>query len=253
MLVVVSPAKRLTEGEALNKGASTPVFRDDANELARAARKLTAKDLQKLMGISPALGELNKNRFTVFGSGEGERPAIELFAGDTYAGLEAHTMEEDELRYAQDHLGILSGLYGLLRPLDQIAPYRLEMGTRMKNVRGKNLYEFWDDRIATELNARAGATESQTLINCASVEYFSAVKQEALNMRVITPHFLDVKSGTPKVVSFFAKKARGSMARYIVQNRVRDPQDLKDFDLGGYCYQPDMSDGDTIVFLRPET
>ena len=252
MLVVVSPAKRLAEGEALKPAASTPVFHDDARQLAETARGLTSRDLEKLMGISPALGALNEQRFSVFGSGEGERPAIEMFAGDTYAGLEASSLNEDELRYAQDHLAILSGLYGLLRPMDQIAPHRLEMGTRMKNVRGKNLYEFWGDRIASELNSKAGSTDSDVLINCASVEYFSAVERDTLKPRIITPQFLDMKAGAPKVVSFFAKKARGSMARYIVQNRVRDPQDLKDFDLGGYKYQPDMGEDGTMVFLRDE-
>ncbi|MDE9451466.1 peroxide stress protein YaaA [Aliiroseovarius sp. Z3] len=250
MLVVVSPAKRLDEKPAKRTDGTHPVFQDQADILAQTARELTSKDLERLMHISPALGALNVERFAAFGGGAGEKPAIEMFAGDTYAGLDAGSLDEDELRYAQEHLCILSGLYGLLRPKDQIAPHRLEMGTRMKNQKGKNLYDFWADQIAKELNRRAENTSSNILVNCASVEYFSAVDLDALGLRVITPQFLEMKSGEPKVVSFFAKKARGSMARFIVQNRVRDPEALKDFDLGGYTYQPHMSEGDKLVFLR---
>ncbi|MCI2395774.1 peroxide stress protein YaaA [Aliiroseovarius sediminis] len=252
MLVVVSPAKRLDETPAKIDEGTQPVFRDQAEILAETARELSGDDLEKLMRISPALGTLNAARFADFGSGEGEKPAIEMFAGDTYAGLDAASLDEDEMRYAQDHLGILSGLYGLLRPMDKIAPHRLEMGTRMKNQRGKNLYEFWGDQIANELTRRAKATSSNILVNCASVEYFSAVDQDALDLRIITPQFLDMKAGQPKVISFFAKKARGAMARYIVQNRVRDLDGLQDFDLGGYRFQPDMGDEDSPVFLRDE-
>lgn len=253
MLVVVSPAKRLDEKPAKMTGGTRPVFQDQAETLAKAARKLSGKDLERLMHISPALGALNVERFAAFGGGAGEKPAIEMFAGDTYAGLDAGSLEEDELRYAQEHLCILSGLYGLLRPRDQIAPHRLEMGTRMKNQKGKNLYEFWADDIAKELNQRADSTSSDILVNCASVEYFSAVDRDALDLRVITPQFLEMKPGGPKVVSFFAKKARGAMARFIVQNRVRDPETLKHFDLGGYTFQPDMSEGDDLIFLRDES
>ena len=252
MLVVVSPAKRLDEKPAKTPAGSQPVFQDQACQLAAVARDLSSKDLERLMHISPALGALNVERFALFGSGTGEKPAIDMFAGDTYAGLDAGSLDDDELRYAQDHLSILSGLYGLLRPLDQIAPHRLEMGTRLKNQRGKNLYEFWAGSISSELNQRAKATSSNVLVNCASVEYFSAVDKDTLDLRVITPQFLDMKSGQPKVVSFFAKKARGAMARFIVQNRVRDPETLKGFDLGGYRYRPDMADGDSWVYLRDE-
>ncbi len=253
MLVIVSPAKRLDEKPAKRPAGTRPVFQKQAELLADTARGLTSSDLERLMHISPALGALNVERFAAFGSGVGEKPAIDLFAGDTYAGLDAASLDEDELRYAQDHLCILSGLYGLLRPRDQIAPHRLEMGTRMKNPGGRNLYEFWADSIATELNRRAKASASDILINCASVEYFSAVDRDALDLRVITPQFLELRSGQPKVVSFFAKKARGSMARFIVQNRPRRPEDLTDFDLGGYRYQPDMSTPDSPVFLRDES
>ncbi|MCK8485202.1 peroxide stress protein YaaA [Aliiroseovarius sp. S2029] len=253
MLVVVSPAKRLDEKPAKAPNGTRPVFQDQAEILAETARHLSGKDLERLMHISPSLGALNAERFKVFGSGAGEKPAIEMFAGDTYAGLDAASLDDDELRYAQDHLCILSGLYGLLRPQDQIAPHRLEMGTRMKTMRGKNLYEFWSDRIANALNRRADETSSKILVNCASVEYFSAVDADALDLQVVTPQFLEMRAGAPKVVSFFAKKARGAMARFIVQNRLRDPDDLMSFDLGGYRFQPGMSTPDRPVFLRDES
>lgn len=252
MLVVVSPAKRLDETVVETPDASRPVFYDHAMELGEKAKELSGEDLEKLMRISPALGALNAERFSNLGSGQGEKPAIQMFSGDTYTGLDAASLDQDELRYAQDHLSILSGLYGLLRPGDLIAPYRLEMGTRFENPRGKNLYEFWGDRISEELNSRAQSTGSGILVNCASVEYFTAVKQDVLNLRVITPQFLEMKAGQPKNVSFYSKKARGSMARFIVQNRLRDFESLKDFNLGGYQYQPEMSDGDNLVFLRDE-
>jgi cytoplasmic iron level regulating protein YaaA (DUF328/UPF0246 family) len=252
MLIVVSPAKRLDETESARAETSAPVFQDHADELATIARELTSADLEKLMHISPKLGALNVERFAAFGSGAGEKPAIDMFSGDTYAGLDASSLSDDEMRYAQDHLNILSGLYGLLRPLDNVAPYRLEMGTRLKNNRGKNLYEFWGDLIAKELNKRAKSVENDLLINCASVEYFSAIDLKALNLKIITPQFMEMKSGKPKIVSFFAKKARGAMARYIIQNRLRDPESLKDFELGGYKYNSDLSGTEKWVFLRDE-
>jgi len=252
MLVTVSPAKRLDENPARATGGTTPAFLDQAGILAETAGKLTGPELEKLMRISPKLGALNADRFAEFGSGKGEKQAVEMFAGDTYSGLEAASLDNEELTYAQSHLCILSGLYGLLRPQDRIAPHRLEMGSRLANARGKNLYAFWDDRIARELNARAEAAGTDVLVNCASVEYFSAVDPSALGLRVITPTFLEMRAGQPKVVSFFAKKARGSMARFMIQNRLRDPEALKEFDLGGYRFQPDRSGGDSLVFLRDE-
>lgn len=252
MLVTVSPAKKLDETAPRAAGGSQPVFADQATILAETAGQLTGPELEKLMHISAKLGALNADRFAAFGSGQGEKQAIEMFAGDTYTGLEAKSLEPEELSYAQDHLCILSGLYGLLRPQDRIAPHRLEMGSRLANARGKNLYAFWGDRIAQELNARAQVQNTNVLVNCASVEYFSAVDPKALSLRVITPTFLEMRAGKAKVVSFFAKKARGSMARFMIQNRLRDPEALKDFDLGGYRFQPDRSQGDSLVFLRNE-
>ncbi len=232
MLVVVSPAKRLDETAPKSEGGSQPTFLQHALELARTAGELSAAELEKLMHISPKLGALNADRFAAFGSGQGEKQALEMFAGDTYAGLDAPSLGEDARRYAQDHLCILSGLYGVLRPEDMIAPHRLEMGSKLQNVRGKNLYEFWGDRIAEEINARADETRSSVLLNCASVEYFSAANRKVLAPRVITPSFYEMKNGAPKIVSFYAKKARGSMARFVMENRLTEPDDLKGFDLG---------------------
>ena len=250
MLVLVSPAKKLDETPTQQKTATRPIFEKQAQELAGVAAKLSSADLQKLMHISVKLGDLNVERFAVFGTGQGEKAAVELFSGDTYTGLEAATLDPDEIAWAQDHFRMLSGLYGLLRPLDVIQPYRLEMGSRLKTKRGKNLYEFWHARIADALNAQAQVVGSDVLVNCASVEYFKAVDPAALKLRVITPVFMEDQQSGPKIVSFFAKKARGSMARFIIQRRLTDPEGVKEFDTGGYRYRADMSDGDRLVFLR---
>lgn len=257
MLVVLSPAKRLDWAPS-DPALSKPEFGDEALKLVKTARNLTLGDLQKLMHLSPDLAKLNRDRYKAFETepdAYATRAAVRGFAGDTYTGLEASSLEEDEMLWAQEHLRILSGLYGILRPLDAIQPHRLEMGSRLKTRRGKNLYEFWRDSIAKSLNAQAETLGTDTLVNCASQEYFGAVDPKALKLRVITPVFMEDKGGTPKIVSFFAKKARGSMARYIIQRRLSDPEGLKDFDLGGYAYQPDMSEEDKLVFLRaaPET
>lgn len=257
MLVVVSPAKRL-DWSPVEANTSQPDFQDEAVRLVKTARNLTLGDLQKLMSLSPDLAKLNRDRFKAFEvepDAFATRPAVYAFAGDTYIGLEAKSLDPEEMAWAQDHLRILSGLYGVLRPLDAMQPYRLEMGSRLKTRRGKNLYEFWRDSLSKKLNAQAAETGTETLINCASQEYFGAVDPKALKLRVVTPVFMELKNGQPKIVSFFAKKARGSMARFIIQNRLTDAEAIKDFDLGGYKFEPDMSEGDRWVFLRetPET
>ena len=173
------------------------------------------------------------------------------FAGDTFIGLDAGSMDSAVQERAQTHLRILSGLYGLLSPMDAIQPYRLEMGSRLKSRRGGNLYAYWRDQIAKALNADAEAAGTNILLNCASQEYFGAVDQKALKLQVISPQFFEVKNGTPKIVSFFAKKARGAMARYIIQHRLTDPIGLLDFDSGGYEYRADLSDDYKPVFVRP--
>ncbi len=254
MLVCISPAKKLDWSPVDRADLTRPDFGKEALSLAKTARGLTLQGLQDLMHISPDLARLNRDRFKAYSdapAADAVRPAALAFAGDTYQGLEAATFSDDDMRYAQDRLRILSGLYGVLRPLDQIQAYRLEMGSRLKTRRGKSLYEYWGADIAKALNAQAAAQDTDVLVNCASQEYFGAVDLKALKLRVITPQFLEVKDGTAKTVSFFAKKARGAMARFMVQNRVQDPAALADFDLGGYEYQPDQSTLQSPVFSRP--
>ncbi|KPD13330.1 peroxide stress protein YaaA [Phaeobacter sp. 11ANDIMAR09] len=252
MLVVVSPAKKLDWSER-DQEMTFPAFQSDAIALNAVARDLTVPELMKLMHISEDLAKLNYDRFRDFQADpktEDLRPAALAFAGDTYQGLEAASLEPEEMAWAQDHFRILSGLYGLLRPLDALQPYRLEMGSRLKNARGKNLYEYWGSQIAEALNAQAEEVGAQVLVNCASQEYFGAVDLKALKPQVVTPVFMEDKGGTPKVVSFYAKRARGAMARYVIQNRISDMAALQEFDTGGYAYQPTLSEPMKPVFLR---
>jgi uncharacterized protein len=214
------------------------------------ARQVPVAGLRKLMDLSEPLARLNAERFAAFG-GQPAKPAALIFAGDTYAGLEARTLDADGLRWAQGRLRILSGLYGLLRPLDAIEPYRLEMGSRLANPRGGDLYAFWGDRIAQALNAAAEAAGTTVLLNAASQEYFGAVDRRALQLRVVTPVFLDARDGAEgKVISFWAKRARGAIARYVAEHRLTDPDDLRGFESGGYAWQADLSEPDRPVFLR---
>lgn len=255
MLVVISPAKKLDWAER-DVATTIPDFLDAAAELAATARKLSVGDLKSLMSISETLATLNRDRFKSYVAAPEEdmtRPAALAFAGDTYQGLEADSLEAEELEFAQDHLRILSGLYGLLRPLDAIQPYRLEMGSKLKTKRGKTLYDYWGSGISEALNTQAQATQSDALVNCASQEYFGAVDLKALKLDVITPQFMEDKDDGkgPKIVSFYAKKARGAMARFIVQNRIKDAEGILDFDTGGYAYMPKLSKPDAPVFLRP--
>jgi len=249
MLVVVSPAKKLNMQPADGVVSTEPTFSRDAVELAAVARDLSLEDLQRLMGLSTNLAQLNADRFAAFGN-QDKKPAALAFAGDTYQGLEAASLDSDEMAWAQNHLRILSGLYGVLRPLDAIEPYRLEMGSRLKTSRGASLYDYWGQQLSDALNAHATATNSQVLVNCASQEYFGAVDLSVLTPQVITPVFMEYKAGKAKIVSFFAKKARGAMARYIIQNRLTQSDDLRGFNSGGYSYQPDQSDAQKWVFLR---
>jgi len=254
MLVVVSPAKSLNM-DPVELPATAPDFQQDAVRLSKTARNLSLKDLKGLMSISEDLARLNRDRFRVFAAepaAEATKPAALAFNGDTYQGLEARTLTEDDLAWAQDHLRILSGLYGLLRPLDAIQPYRLEMGSRLKTRRGKTLYDYWGDIIAKALHAQAEAVGTDTLINCASQEYFGAADRKALRLRVVTPVFMEIRGDKPRIVSFFAKRARGAMARFVIENRVTVPDEIKGFTSGGYAYDPDLSAGDKWVFLRDD-
>jgi len=223
MLVCISPAKALDWAERPGVDTTQPDFAQDAYVLAQTAQGLTLADLKKLMKLSDTLAQLNHDRFSAYQADpnpEITRPAAFAFNGDTYQGLDAASLDEADLRYAQDHLRILSGLYGVLRPLDAIQPYRLEMGSRLKNDRGANLYAYWGGQIAQALNTQATKAGSNILVNCASQEYFGAVDLTALDMTVITPQFLEIKDGHPKTISFYANRARGAIARYMIQNRV---------------------------------
>lgn len=254
MLVTISPAKRLDWADRPGVTLTEPVFGEDATYLAGVARRLSKPKLQQLMGISADLAKLNQTRFRDFADLPGAdllRPAAMAFAGDTYAGLEAASLDTDELDWAQDHLRILSGLYGLLRPLDGIQPYRLEMGSRLKTRKGPTLYAYWGARLAEALAAQAAQLSTDTLVACASTEYFSAVDPAAHGLQVISPVFLEDRGdGDAKIVSFYAKKARGAMARYIIQRRLTNPDGLRDFDLGGYRYDPARSRPEAPVFRR---
>ena len=253
MLTVISPAKSLDLTPVALPG-TTPAFQADAARLAATARGLTLRDLRGLMDISDDLARLNRDRFKTFAANPTPtqtKPTALAFAGDTYIGFDAKSLSADDLTYAQNHLRILSGLYGLLRPLDTIQPYRLEMGSRLKTRRGANLYEYWGDTVAKALREQAQAIGTDTLINCASQEYFHAADRKALKLRVITPVFLEQKNGKTSIVSFFAKRARGAMARFITVNRIADPAQIRQFNTGGYAFAPELSEGDTWVFVRP--
>ncbi|MGB0960620.1 MAG: peroxide stress protein YaaA [Halocynthiibacter sp.] len=256
MLVVTSPAKKLDMTPMETLLQSTARFEPEAFSLATVARDLSVGDLQKLMKISENIAKLNVERFREFAKTADQgtaKAAMFAFAGDTYVGLDAQTLDEVAARYAQDHYRILSGLYGVLRPFDLMQAYRLEMGSRLKTGRGKNLYEYWGDRVVRALEDDARAVGTDIIVNCASQEYFKTVSGQDHSLRIVTPVFMEEKSAGPKVVSFYAKRARGSMARFIVENQITDITALKDFDTGGYVFHREMSEGDTLTFIRPET
>ncbi|WP_237067910.1 peroxide stress protein YaaA [Microbulbifer guangxiensis] len=256
MLIVISPAKTLDyESEIPKLETTRPDFLDDSAKLIKELRELSPQDISSLMKISDKLGVLNYDRFQQWKrpfTDKNARPALLAFKGDVYTGLEAETMGKRDFAYAQKHLRMLSGLYGLLRPLDLMQPYRLEMGTRFANARGKNLYEFWGDTLTEALNQQLQSLKSRELVNLASNEYFKAVKPKLLEAEIITPHFRDLKNGEYKMISFFAKKARGMMSRWAIDKRVKKAEELKGFDGGGYAYNASLSKGNDWVFTRDE-
>ncbi|MFQ3249077.1 MAG: cytoplasmic iron level regulating protein YaaA (DUF328/UPF0246 family) [Glaciecola sp.] len=263
MLLVVSPAKNLDFESPLPTDEFTqPEMLNDAKKLVKTCKKLAPSDLASLMHISDKLSILNAERFSSFTTPftpENARQSIFAFNGDVYAGLDAKSLSEDDIQFAQKHLRILSGLYGLLRPLDLMQPYRLEMGTKLENARGKSLYEFWGNSITKELNKASKAAiegsshdSDEILINLASNEYFSSVKKKLLNAMIITPHFKDEKNGKYKIISFYAKKARGLMARYIIENKITSVSQLKSFDSAGYVFSEAESTATDLVFKRAE-
>ena len=254
MLTVLSPAKTLDyESPSITDQTSTPQFMDQSALLVDDARTMAPDDIRSLMGVSEAIASLNHERFMNWApesTTANAKQAILAFKGDVYTGLEAETMSTKDLEFAQVHLRILSGLYGLLRPLDLMQPYRLEMGLKFSNQRGKNLYEFWGERITDAINTDLSSAGTETLVNLASNEYFKAVKTKSLNADIITPQFKDLKNGQYKMISFFAKKARGVMARYIIDNQLTDPEQLKSFTGSGYYFSAEQSSGNNLVFLR---
>ncbi|MER2493744.1 peroxide stress protein YaaA [Catenovulum sediminis] len=254
MIIVVSPAKNLDYETPLPTNKySQPELLEESKILADICKTLTPLDLSNLMKISDKLAGLNAARFTEWQPNfnlENARQAIYAFNGDVYTGLDAYTLSDRDIDYAQNNLRILSGLYGLLKPLDLMQAYRLEMGTKLENPRGKNLYDFWGDIITQELNKSIASQQSNTLINLASNEYFKSVKKNSLSASIVTPEFRDWKNGQFKMISFFAKKARGLMARFIIQNKISNVADLKLFDAEGYTFNPALSTADKPVFTR---
>jgi len=254
MLIVVSPAKSLDfDSKARTRKFTEPQYLEESTQLVGQLRKLSPEDFSELMHISSDLGELNHMRYANWHTPfdlNNSKQAIFAFKGDVYIGLEAEKFSTADLNFAQNHLRILSGLYGLLRPLDLMQPYRLEMGSRFANKKGKNLYEFWDTKLTENLNELLEQEKRPLLVNLASKEYFSAIKPKSLNAEIISPVFKDFSNGKYKIVSFFAKKARGYMAAYIIQNRIKSPEKLKEFDVDGYRYSEEDSTPLQPVFLR---
>jgi cytoplasmic iron level regulating protein YaaA (DUF328/UPF0246 family) len=256
MLALLSPAKKLDLDTPPTTGIHTqPKLLDHAEQLMGITRGLSTGDLRDLMGISDALAELNQERFqqmhTPF-TPDNARPAAQTFAGEVYTALDAWSLDEDALAWSQDHVAILSGLYGLLRPLDLMQPYRLEMGTKLENPRGANLYSFWKPTLTEAVAEAVEGHDDPTIINLASTEYSKAVDLKKLGVPVITPKFQDVKNGKARTLFLFAKRARGWMVRWMVEQRATDPEQLKAFDVGGYRYDDDASDDRTWVFRRPQ-
>ena len=254
MLIVLSPAKALNfTPPDMPVAATTPAMGADIAELAAVTKTLSLRKIKSLMDLSDNLASLNRERFQAFDPAmeDGLQAAL-AFNGDVYAGLRARELDKRALAYAQNHVRILSGLYGLLRPLDVIQPYRLEMGTALKTKRGKTLYAYWGDKIAKALNTEAKGHRDPTLINAASQEYFGAVDRKTLNVPVIHLRFLEEKDGEAKVLSFFAKRARGAMARFAIDHRIERADDLKAFNADGYAFQPQASSETEWVYSRPQ-
>lgn len=254
MLLVVSPAKKLDfESPLATEKFSQPTLLEQSQLLIDDCVKLAPSDIASLMKLSDKLAGLNAARFGEWSmpfTQDNARQAILSFNGDVYTGLDAQTFSEDDFEFAQQHFRILSGLYGLLKPLDLMQAYRLEMGCKLGNSRGDNLYQFWGEIITNELNKAMSEQHDDILINLASTEYFKSVNKKLLKGTIITPTFKDWKNGQYKIISFFAKKARGLMARYIIQNKLMSVEQIKSFDLAGYQYDEAMSKGNDWVFTR---
>ena len=256
MLALISPAKKLDfESETTMAAHSQPDFLDQADKLVAAARKLSRAKLARTMNLSKNLADLNYQRFQdftpPFDLGNAKQAAL-VFNGDTYIGLQASTFDKKDFEFAQDHLRIISGLYGLLRPLDLIQPYRLEMGARFSPPRKKDLYDFWSGSLTDAIEKELAGHTDKSIINLASNEYFKAIDKKRINGNLITPAFKEIKDGETRMIGLFAKQARGMMARYMIQNRIQEPEGLKKFNLGGYKYQKALSTENQWVFTRKQ-
>jgi len=253
MKFLISPAKTLdlTSEPSLTL-SSLPQLTQESQLLIKTLSNYSPADIASLMKLSDKLATLNVERYQAWQenhTSDNSRPAVYTFMGDVYTGLDAYSLNEEDMQYAQQNLRILSGLYGLLKPLDLMQAYRLEMGTKLTNPRGSNLYQFWGDIIVDKLNQELD--EGELLVNLASNEYFKAVNKKKLTTPLVSPNFLDEKNGQFKVISFYAKKARGLMARYLIENRCQTLEELKAFDLAGYRYDADRSTAEVPVFVRP--
>lgn len=254
MLIVISPSKTLDfEKPITNQLYTQPGFVKEASILIKPLRKLSVDQLMDLMGISPKLAQLNQERYFLWRpefTPETSRQALYAFRGDVYTGLDSDSLLQSDIDAAQNHLRILSGLYGVIRPLDLIRPYRLEMGIPLKVSKSNNLYQFWQKKITAKIREDLDKSKSNLLVNLASVEYFKAIDPKKLKAEIVTPEFREAKEGTYKMVSFFAKKARGMMTRFILQNGIDSEEQLHAFDSDGYCYNGRLSEKGRPVFTR---
>lgn len=255
MLILISPAKTLDfEKKAHTRYFSQPEYLEYSEELVEKLKSLSPKELSDLMNLSSNLAELNYERYQKFNTPfkeENAKQALLAFKGDVYEGMQVEELGEEDLKFAQKHLRIISGLYGLLKPMDLIQPYRLEMGTKLKvDKNHKNLYEFWGDKIARGVNNALKEQGDKVLLNLASNEYFKAVKKKKLEADIYTPVFKDFKKGKYKVIAFYAKKARGMMSKFVIRNKIEEVEDIKGFDEGGYSYNDRLSKGKELVFTR---
>lgn len=253
MLLVLSPAKTLDFETPCDKEQTYPKFQKEALELIGVLKEKSPEDIQELMDLSENLAELNVDRYRKFAKSKNSKrakQAVYAFQGDVYQGLEAEELSDEDILYAQDRLRILSGLYGILKPLDLIQPYRLEMGTRLAFDDYTTLYNYWADKLSIELNKQSKKLKEKTLVNLASQEYFKAVDLKSLKMNVVDVEFLDNKNGTYKIISFWAKKARGLMAQYIIKNRIETIEGLQAFDTEGYLFDSESSTDNKLIFKR---
>ena len=254
MIVLLSPAKTLDYSQEFDVQHTAPAFLSDSAKLIKELKVKEPKDIASLMGLSDKLATLNFDRYQSWSAsktmGNDSKPALFVFQGDVYQGLQANTFNKKDITFAQKHLRILSGLYGELRPLDVIKPYRLEMGTKLPTARGKNLYEFWGTKVQENILKELKANKSNLVVNLASKEYFTVVGSLPTDVNVVSPVFKDFKNGEYKLISFYAKKARGFMSHWMVKNKITKSEDLKNFDAEGYKYSRKLSTESEPVFLR---